>query len=135
MAMQQQSRHEHVFIIGAMKAGTTSLFHALAPHPRVAPCSVKEPNFFSRGTYSGSDDRYEAAFRFSKRTSVCLEESVSYSKRHLFPDVAEKIYAFARGGGESSIWFATRLHEYAATFATRAWLDGVSRRLMFWTIT
>lgn len=34
-------------IIGAQKAGTTSLFHALAAHPRVRPPSEKEPSFFS----------------------------------------------------------------------------------------
>ena len=39
-------------IIGAMKSGTTSLFHLLAQHPEIAAASVKEPNYFS------SDDVY-----------------------------------------------------------------------------
>ena len=34
-------------IIGAMKSGTTSLFHYLSQHPRIAACHEKEPDFFS----------------------------------------------------------------------------------------
>lgn len=34
-------------IIGAMKAGTTTLFNALAEHPGVQPALEKEPGFFS----------------------------------------------------------------------------------------
>ncbi|MEO0377749.1 MAG: hypothetical protein AAF329_24750 [Cyanobacteria bacterium P01_A01_bin.17] len=33
-------------IIGAMKCGTTSLFHYLAEHPQVSPSRNKEPFFF-----------------------------------------------------------------------------------------
>ncbi len=35
------------FIIGAPKAGTTSLYYYLKQHPQVVMSSVKEPNFFS----------------------------------------------------------------------------------------
>src|SRR5262245_27376624 len=35
------------FIIGAPKAGTTSLHHYLDGHPRIQMSSVKEPRFFS----------------------------------------------------------------------------------------
>ena len=47
-------------IIGAMKCGTTSLFHYLAEHPQVSPSSDKEPFFFcddrrfQRGTVVGT---------------------------------------------------------------------------------
>ncbi len=34
-------------IIGAMKAGTTSLYHYLGEHPEIQMASVKETNFFS----------------------------------------------------------------------------------------
>ena len=34
-------------IIGAMKAGTTSLYHAFSQHPTVFMAAVKEPHFFS----------------------------------------------------------------------------------------
>jgi hypothetical protein len=35
------------FIVGAAKAGTTSLYYYLKGHPEVYMCPVKEPNFFS----------------------------------------------------------------------------------------
>ena len=35
------------FIVGAPKAGTTSLYHYLEAHPQVFMSSVKEPNYFS----------------------------------------------------------------------------------------
>jgi hypothetical protein len=37
----------NLFIIGAARAGTTSLFDALARHPDVFACPVKEPHFLS----------------------------------------------------------------------------------------
>ncbi|MGI8960180.1 MAG: sulfotransferase [Bryobacteraceae bacterium] len=35
------------FIVGAPKAGTTSLYHYLAEHPEVYMSPIKEPNFFA----------------------------------------------------------------------------------------
>jgi hypothetical protein len=35
------------FIVGAAKAGTTSLYHYLAQHPAVYMSPIKEPNYFS----------------------------------------------------------------------------------------
>jgi hypothetical protein len=35
------------FIVGAPKAGTTSLYHYLGQHPDVYMCPVKEPNYFA----------------------------------------------------------------------------------------
>ena len=40
-------RKRLVIIIGAHKCGTTSLFHYLAQHPQICPCSAKEPAFFA----------------------------------------------------------------------------------------
>ena len=36
-----------IFIVGAPKAGTTSLFHYLNAHPEIKMSSVKEPDYFS----------------------------------------------------------------------------------------
>lgn len=36
---------EYLFVAGAPRCGTTTLFDALARHPGVAPCRVKEPGF------------------------------------------------------------------------------------------
>lgn len=35
------------FIVGAPKAGTTSLYHYLGQHPDIYMCPVKEPNYFA----------------------------------------------------------------------------------------
>ncbi|HYH23150.1 MAG TPA: sulfotransferase [Azospirillum sp.] len=35
------------FIIGAQKAGTTTLAHLLGQHPAIAPCARKEPEFYT----------------------------------------------------------------------------------------
>jgi hypothetical protein len=40
-------RWPNLFIVGAAKAGTTSLYHYLAQHPNVYMAPVKEPHFFS----------------------------------------------------------------------------------------
>jgi hypothetical protein len=47
------------FIIGAMKAGTTSIYHYLGEHPEIFMSPRKEPNFFAfedRVSFSGPGD-------------------------------------------------------------------------------
>jgi hypothetical protein len=41
------SRLPNFFIVGAPKAGTTSLYHYLDQHPEVYMSTIKEPNFFA----------------------------------------------------------------------------------------
>ena len=41
----------NLFIVGAAKSGTTSLYHYLAQHPEVFMSPVKEPHFFSKVRY------------------------------------------------------------------------------------
>lgn len=38
----------NLFVVGAMRAGSTSLYHYLAGHPQVYMSRIKEPNYFSR---------------------------------------------------------------------------------------
>lgn len=40
-------RLPNFFLVGAPKAGTTSLYHYLDQHPEIYMSSIKEPNFFS----------------------------------------------------------------------------------------
>ncbi len=42
----------HLIIAGVPKAGTTSLFRALASHPDISGASEKETQFFSSGRCS-----------------------------------------------------------------------------------
>ena len=41
------SKKVDFFIVGAAKAGTTSLYHFLAQHPEVYMSPIKEPNYFA----------------------------------------------------------------------------------------
>jgi hypothetical protein len=45
-----QARHKgpNLFLVGAAKAGTTSVYDALARHPAIYMSPVKEPHYFSR---------------------------------------------------------------------------------------
>jgi hypothetical protein len=42
------SKNPNLFIVGAAKAGTTSLYQYLSQHPAVYMCPIKEPNFFAK---------------------------------------------------------------------------------------
>jgi hypothetical protein len=41
------SRLPNFFVVGAPKAGTTSLYHYLDQHPEIYMSAIKEPYFFS----------------------------------------------------------------------------------------
>lgn len=80
-----------VLVIGAMKAGTTALFHLLSRHPEIEPASQKEPDFFSRDeVFERGRGWYEALWS-PEWEGWRLEASVSYTKRHLFPRVVERM--------------------------------------------
>lgn len=80
-------------VIGAMKAGTTSLFNRLAQHPQLAPCKVKEPNYFTfddlaRGGLPG----YQALWPgFTEDHAYALESSTTYTKQPRHLRVPERI--------------------------------------------
>jgi Sulfotransferase domain len=74
------------FIIGAAKAGTTSLHHYLDQHPEIQMSAVKEPNFFTGppngiphpiGKVVSRRDEYEGLF--DAAFGVRGEASVGYS--------------------------------------------------------
>jgi len=65
---------KHLFIIGGMKCGTSSLFEYIAPHPEICPSCIKEPEFFSEAqTHSSGFERFE----------------------ELWPDLDEKVHTYA----------------------------------------
>lgn len=88
-----------VLIIGAMKSGTTTLFEHLSAHPRIAPSSPKEPDFFSADTAGPPElDAYRALWSWDPtRHQVALEGSTSYTMAHVHPDVPARIEALEEG--------------------------------------
>jgi hypothetical protein len=68
-------------IAGVNKAGTTSLFHALAGHPEIDPSKVKETHFFDPIKYGERPPPLEAYSRFfaqSGTAPVVLEATPGY---------------------------------------------------------
>ena len=87
------------FIVGAPKAGTTSLYHYLNEHPQVEMSLQKEPNYFSDKAIQSQDlyynknridteEKYNRLFNFQKKDVIFGEGSVSYL---FYPAVAQEI--------------------------------------------
>jgi hypothetical protein len=80
-------------VIGAMKAGTTSLFHYLQSHPQVYMSPLKEVDFFADElNWKRGFDWYRRQFKGA--TSACLamgEASTSYTKYPEHRGVPERI--------------------------------------------
>tara|TARA_B100000900_G_scaffold293827_1_gene252606 strand:+ start:9132 stop:9983 length:852 start_codon:yes stop_codon:yes gene_type:complete len=89
----------NTFIVGAPKAGTTSLHYYLQQHPDVCMSEIKEPNYFTAQEVVklyydvspvNSEDWYHSIFAEPTR-KVIGEGSVSYL---FYPEVAQKIYEY-----------------------------------------
>jgi hypothetical protein len=82
----------NLIIIGAMKAGTTSLHYYLGLHPEVFMSRRKELDFFGRKPDDARDLRwYEAQFPSDAR--VRGESSPSYANHPRRPGVPERMHA------------------------------------------
>lgn len=83
-------------ILGAMKAGTTSLFNYLAQHPEIAPCNEKEPSFFTHH-YNDNVEQYLDLWKGqSLKNKVLIEASTNYTKHPSFPKASPNILDFTR---------------------------------------
>ena len=88
----KQLRLPDFFIIGAAKAGTTSLYDMLARHPGVFLPSRKEPEFFARDDlYAEGIENYAWMFDPARPDQLTGEGSTLYSLSPLFPDTASRI--------------------------------------------
>lgn len=84
--------YPNFMIIGAMKSATTDLCQRLADHPQLFMSEPKEPDFFARDElYRNSRSAYEALFADAPGHTAIGEGSVNYTKRHLFPDAAQRV--------------------------------------------
>jgi hypothetical protein len=81
----------NLIVIGAMKAGTTSLHHYLGLHPEISMSAVKEPDFFvSELGWKRGLDWYSRQFA---PLPVRGESSTSYTKAPRHSGTAERMYA------------------------------------------
>lgn len=81
-------------VIGAMRCGTTTLYHALRQVPGVSVTRIKEPDYFiaekshyrGEGWYSGL---------FPDLGGLCVDVSPNYAKCDVFAGVPERIFAYS----------------------------------------
>ena len=120
-------------VIGAMKAGTTALYHALKQHPQIYMSPIKEPHFF---TYEGEQlnysgpvtdlDSYHQLFEPASQGAIKGEVSPSYIYspkaperiKHYLPNV--KLIAILRNPVEraySNFLMATRQGDETLSFS------------------
>jgi hypothetical protein len=90
------------FIVGAPKAGTTSLYKYLNQHQDVVMSSVKEPNYFSKEELESQDlyyasknitdeKDYHSLFQTNGEKKKLGEASVSYL---FYPKVSKRIFKY-----------------------------------------
>jgi hypothetical protein len=81
-------------VIGAQKAGTTSLSYQLSQHPQISFCKHKEPDFFSKTkNWRAELDVYHDLYE-KHPDKVYGEGSTTYSWIPEYPDVAQKIHEY-----------------------------------------
>jgi len=81
-------------VIGAPKAGTTSLHHYLASHPEIFMAGAKELNFFiTEFNWSRGIDWYEQQFKDAGQAKAVGEASPRYTQYPYYRGVAERAAA------------------------------------------
>ena len=96
-----------LFIVGAMKSGTTTLHRMLEMHPDVYMSTPKEPSYFAGREYlseiwpeildhkySWDLDAYLELFAPATAQQLCGESSTAYAKYPLVRGAAERIFEF-----------------------------------------
>lgn len=116
-------------IIGAMKAGTTTLFEDLSSHPRVFGPIDKEPDILISDQYTKqwAMERYASLFARATKGQLCFEASTGYTKTPQRPAVAERAAEVC--GDDLKIIYIVRdpvrriiSHHHHASFARAAGL-------------
>lgn len=83
----------HIFLIGAMKCGTSTIFKYLEQHPEICVPKIKEPEYFSQtmGLPKYKQDEYLDLFKFETQHKYTLDGSTGYSKFPIEKGVAKRI--------------------------------------------
>lgn len=90
-----QGRLPDFVILGAMKAGSTTLWRYLIRHPQIfMPTDSKEPQFFSRDqNFEKGEDWYRQLFLGAGPSQICGEASTCYSRYPAYPMAASRMAA------------------------------------------
>jgi hypothetical protein len=103
----ERSPHPTFLVIGAMKAGTTSLYHYLRDHPQVFMPKIKELDFFAvEEAWSRGPEWYRRQFAGASPEALAIgEASTAYTKFPHYPFVPERI---ARAVPEAKLIYVVR---------------------------
>ena len=110
-------RSPNFFIVGAAKAGTTSLAQYLAAHPAIYLSPVKEPNYFASDIDAG---RFRADYRRVTQFDVTAYlRKPQLEERHTgwFFDRSDYLHLYREVSGETAIGEASVSYLYSATAA------------------
>jgi Sulfotransferase domain len=86
----------NLFIIGAMKSGTTSLHEYLDTHPQIAMSEEKEPGYFVEelGLRKGEEWYFSRWGKLDAEYRYLGESSTHYTKLPIFQGVPERLFRF-----------------------------------------
>lgn len=98
-------KRPNLFIMGAMKSGTSSLHYYLNTHPEIFMCEPKEPSYFVHPDelnwptmrahqFWEYPDRYFALFQEAGTAKIIGESSTLYTKFPHITQIPERIYQF-----------------------------------------
>ena len=79
-------------VIGAMKAGTTTLYHYLLAHPDVGMSRMKETDYFIETANHGLGRKWYLS-QFDPGRKIYGEVSPNYTKHDIFPRVPQHLVA------------------------------------------
>jgi len=79
-------------LVGAMKAGTTTLAARLAAHPALCVSERKEPGYFSRDErYALGAEWYASFFKHRRPGQMLGDASTCYSRSAVYPEAAPRL--------------------------------------------
>jgi len=90
--MKREYKLPRYIIIGAMKAGTTTLYYALTKHSKIRPAHTKELHYFSNRSYkSVNATKYKRLFHPCASDEICGEASPQYLWSPVAPENIKKL--------------------------------------------
>ena len=84
----------NLFIVGASKCGTTTLWNMLNHHPDVFMSYPKEPKFFSSRDFHDRYADYEKLFTNVRSEKIIGEATPAYSETIILPEIPERIHSY-----------------------------------------
>ncbi|WP_411954016.1 sulfotransferase family protein [Alkalibacillus sp. S2W] len=84
----------NLFIIGASKCGTTSLYEILNEHPEICMSNLKETGYFAKTSDIRKNINYKAFYQHYNNEKVIGEVSPIYSELNVVPWVPRDLYNY-----------------------------------------